>query len=648
VSLAVVGAIAALLLVAPRLLNQERYRSLLADRVGRQLNRRVAAEGLRIRLLPSPAASILGVTIADRVPWSGSFVEAERLDVSLQLLPLLRGDLQVGQIRIDRPRIRIRGGPHGWNIDDLIGPAARQPLAELRRGQGTKPARGQSMLPALLAGTLSIRGGTLVVDRQSRGAGSTVLEIRDLNLEAVAPSPSAPFRIDVGGRLPGEAAGSFELSCRARPDDADRLPLEGHLRIRDAALPHLLSSFGLDAPSAGAFGGTADLEIRAEGEWPRLTVEANADLSIPVVALGDTPGATRGERIRVQAKGQWDGEALDLRETTLRWKEQAITGRLHVATLTTPRIRFDLNAPRLEIEPLLAIAVDFAPDTGSTRAARRRGDAGARPRDARDRAGPADGIELDGRIRSDEVRWRGVLVTAVESDVRYAGGLLAIRRFRGGFYGGALSGDAALGLRGREPRTSIKARLEGVQVEPLLKALRDEPMSFSGTMALDSSLELTGRPGPGALARAVGHSDLVVTGGRVTGYPPLDKVTRTFDPILKEVGVSARLNEFDRLTAHWTLKNGILATRDLLLQRAGGTLSAAGSMSVLTDTLDFDVKVKVARATLEATVRGSPADPVVTVDVGRIERRIKTEVGRALKDERSKAWGKMLREMLAR
>jgi len=36
------------------------------------------------------------------------------------------------------------------------------------------------------------------------------------------------------------------------------------------------------------------------------------------------------------------------------------------------------------------------------------------------------------------------------------------------------------------------------------------------------------------------------------------------------------------------------------------------------------------------------------VDVGRIERRIKTEVGRALKDEKGKTWGKMLRELLAR
>jgi uncharacterized protein involved in outer membrane biogenesis len=241
-----------------------------------------------------------------------------------------------------------------------------------------------------------------------------------------------------------------------------------------------------------------------------------------------------------------------------------------------------------------------------------------------------------------------LVLTRAEGELRYARGLLAIRRLRGGFYGGVLSGDAALALREREPRTSITAHLEGVQVEPLLKALRGEQWKFSGTMTLDSRLEFVGPPTADLLERAVGQSDLVVTGGRVTGYPPLDKVTQTFSPLLKEVGVSSALNEFDRLTAHWTLNRGTLATRDLLLQRAGAQLSAAGSMTLPRQTLDFDVRARVAKATLEAKVSGTPTDPVVTANVGRIERRIKTEVGKALKDERGKALGNMLRELLAR
>jgi hypothetical protein len=190
--------------------------------------------------------------------------------------------------------------------------------------------------------------------------------------------------------------------------------------------------------------------------------------------------------------------------------------------------------------------------------------------------------------------------------------------------------------------------MERVQTEPLLKALQEERWTLSGIMTLDSNLELFGEPGTGALARAVGHSDLVVTGGRLTGYPPLERVTRSFDPVLKGAGTSSALNEFDRLSAHWTLDKGTLRTRDLLLQRVGAKLLAAGSMNLQDQRLDFDVTARVARATLEAKVSGTTTDPVVTPQVGRIEQRIKTEVGRILKGGKGEALGKVLRELVPR
>jgi hypothetical protein len=182
----------------------------------------------------------------------------------------------------------------------------------------------------------------------------------------------------------------------------------------------------------------------------------------------------------------------------------------------------------------------------------------------------------------------------------------------------------------------------------LLKALHEEQWKLSGVMTLDSNLELLGAPGPGALTRAVGHSDLVVTGGRLTGYPPLERVTRTFDPILKGAGASTALNEFERLSAHWTLDRGTLRTTDLVLRREGARLLAAGSLNLQDQQLDFDVTAKVARATLEAKVSGTPTDPVVIPQTGRIEQRIKTEVGKILKGEKGEALGKVLRELLPR
>jgi AsmA protein len=648
-SLLALAGLSALLLAAPLLLDTERYRSLLAARASHLLSREVRAQSLRVRLLPRPGAIVRGLVIADRAPWSGSFIETERLDVTLKLLPLLRGELQIRNIRIERPRIRLALGQDGWNLEDLIRPVTRPALAEPRRPEGTPSVRGQPALPVLLAGALTIRDGTLLFESATQNHAR--LEIRDLNLDVPAPLPLNPFRIHASGRLPGEVSGSFDLTGSLRSQEGDRLPIEAQMRVRGLEASQLASYLGLSGPAAAAFSGTVDLEGKAVGEWPRIDLQADIDLQRLDVTFGKETSKAPGEKAWLRAKGRWDGEALDLPEASLRWRNQTVTGHLHLANLHAPRIRFELNLPQLDVESLLAIATASGSATGHSSTPRRRGERGivtSRSSDGTPYTERFAGLRVEGRLQSGAVHWGGLVLTPAEGELRYTGGLLTIRRLKGGFYGGRLSGDAVLDWRGRLPHTSMTARLEGVQTEPLLRAFQGDRWKLSGVMTLDSRLELSGQPGPGALTRASGQSELIVTGGRLTGYPPLDKVAQTFHPLLKGAGISSTLNEFDRLSAHWTLDGGILRTRDLSLQREGAKLFASGSMNLHDQSLDFDVTARVAKATLEAKVTGTPSNPVVTPQLGRIEQRIKTEVGKIMKGERGEALGNVLRQLLPR
>jgi len=648
-SLLGLASFAALLLAAPLVLNQERYRDLLADRASRLLDRDVRVDSLRVRLLPRPGATVRGLTVADRTPRSGPFIEADRLHVSLKLLPLLRGELHVKEIRIDRPRIRLTHGPDGWNLEDLIRPAARAVSSEQRRGEGAKSGRAEPLLPALLAGALTVRDGTILLDQPGQHRRSAPLEIRGLNVEAVAP-PSGPIRIHASGQLPGEGPGSFELVVNTRPEAGDRLPIDAHLTVRGAGVPQLASLFGLSGSTASAFSGGFDLELKAVGDWPTLNLQADADLRRLGLSLGEAPGKAPGDEGRLLAKGRWDGDTLDIPDVNLRWKGQTITARFHVAHLQAPRIHYEVNVPELALDSLVAMSSAFGSGEATSDTPRRSREHGGRSAaaDRRTRAGQPDGLQLEGRIRSGAARWGGLVLTSADGETSYADGMVAIRRLRGSFYGGSLSGHAALDWRGRQPRTMISARLEGVQTEPLLRALQEERWKLRGVMTLDSQLELAGRFGPDALTRVSGKSELVVTDGHLIGYPPLDRVSQTFSPLLKSAGIASGLNEFDRLSAHWTLDKGLLRTDDLLLQREGARISAAGSMNVQDQRLNFDVTAKAVRATLEAKVSGTPSEPVVTPNVGRIERRVKTEVGKFLKSGKGEALGKALREFLPR
>ena len=192
---------------------------------------------------------------------------------------------------------------------------------------------------------------------------------------------------------------------------------------------------------------------------------------------------------------------------------------------------------------------------------------GTHPADGATHTDRFAGLQVQGRLQAGALRLGDLVLSPADGELHYAGGFLTIHRLKGGFYGGTLSGEVVHDGRGQLPHTSIFAHLEGVQTEPLLKALRQERWTLRGNMTLDSRLQLSGQPGPDVLTRASGQGELIVTGARLNGYLPLERLSQTLDPILKGAGLSSTLNDFDRLSAHWTLDGGMLRTRDLTLQR---------------------------------------------------------------------------------
>ena len=671
--LLVFGGLVVAVLTGPLLLDQERYRAILTSRASQLLNRTVTTGSLRVHLLPSPGVTIRDLIIGDRAPRSEPFLDAEQLHVALKLLPLLKGEIQIRSIRLDRPRIRLARGPEGWNLDDLIRPTARGVAAEPRRTEGARVGRGQPALPILVAGALAVRHGALVLESPLYPHGPARLELKDVNLDISAPAPRSPIRIHASGPLPGNVSGSFDLTGSLQPYEGDRHPIEVEFHARGIEAAQLASSLGLprSSPSVAALSGTFDLEGKAVGEWPVLDLQAEANLQRIGVALpllnhagtgGEDNGKAPGDKAWLRVKGRWGVDGLDLPQVNLLWKGQATTGRLHLATQKSPRLQFWLDTPNLSIEPIVAIATAAGAGTDSSSSAdtphpaSRTSNPPVPPFDKggvggfRTQYSPeVAGLQVEGHLRSGILRWGKLVLTTAEGDLRYCCGLLTIGRLQGGFYGGTLSGDAALSFSGRVPHTRVTTHLEGVQIEPLLDAIQKPQWTLRGMMTLNSKIELSGQLGPGALARASGQTDITLANGRVIGYAPLERLSKTVDPFLKGTGISSSaLSEFDLLSAHWTLDGGTLRTRDLTLLRDGVKFFAVGSVNLLTQALDFDVTAKVAKTTIEAKVQGTSPNLVVTPQMGRIEGRIRTDVGKLLGDARNKDLGKVLQQLFSR
>jgi AsmA protein len=155
----------------PPLVNLERYRTLLAQRVGRALGREVTLGALRVSLWGGIGAEAESIHVGQASGFGTEpFLSAEALRVRVELLPLLRGQVRVASAVLERPRVRLVHGSDGrWNVEDLFrgrtSQGAARPPAET-----TRPGRAP-LFGGLLLSEVSVRNGeTASVGRPTAGA----------------------------------------------------------------------------------------------------------------------------------------------------------------------------------------------------------------------------------------------------------------------------------------------------------------------------------------------------------------------------------------------------------------------------------------------------------------------------------------------
>ncbi|MBI3084962.1 MAG: hypothetical protein HYY88_04430, partial [candidate division NC10 bacterium] len=136
--------------------------------------------------------------------------------------------------------------------------------------------------------------------------------------------------------------------------------------------------------------------------------------------------------------------------------------------------------------------------------------------------------------------------------------------------------------------------------------------------------------------------------GRLIGYKPLDRLSEVIAPILASQGTRVRLNEFEQVSGRYTLDKGVLRTRDLTLTKAEGSVTAAGSLGLLDSSLNFDVVAKLGRTIIEAKVTGTTSQPIVVPKLGRLQRKIETELDKVLPGEQGKGLKDLFKGLFGR
>ena len=291
IAIVLAAAVAALAVVAHRWLDANRDRLLAAAE--RALGRELGVGDVGLTLLGRPGVSLSDVVISeDRAFGAEPFVTAPSARVTVRLLPLLQGRVEVASVDLKRPAVRL--------VRAADGRLSTSTLGRVREGRGDSTgsvtgggagARGDL---AWLVALFDIDGGEVVFVDETQSPprvltlGQIDLEVSDIALDRAlqfalaAAFESTSANVHLAGEIgPLVSPGAVPFSVKGR---AEGIPLE---RILPAVSPDLaaaaegMATVAIDVQGVG--GEVADARRALRGSL-------SADVSDGVLRNFNLPG----------------------------------------------------------------------------------------------------------------------------------------------------------------------------------------------------------------------------------------------------------------------------------------------------------------------------------------------------------------------
>ncbi|MGA7869549.1 MAG: AsmA-like C-terminal region-containing protein [Candidatus Binatus sp.] len=333
IAAAIVGAIVifagAILFYAATNLNSiiaERRQTILA-KVSNALGRQVHADDIKVSLGWGIMADVTGVQVADDPDISKKpFIEASNVYTRLQLLPLLARRIEVTEVVLDKPVIRIVQTRDGkLNVTTLgrkkVESEAESGEAESRKGGGAteespmaEAGRAPSALGSLFVQNFTINEGTLTYETEGAPQGATVnaidLKVRDFGF-------NAPFTVALTFAALADQQ-NFDLSATIGPLisngvlDVDAIPLTGKAKVGPLQLTQLatIPILAKSIPPKLSISGPLSLDATADGTVQSIKFNVTSDLSAPAITFGDTFSKPANLPLKISAEGSRTGSAV--------------------------------------------------------------------------------------------------------------------------------------------------------------------------------------------------------------------------------------------------------------------------------------------------------------------------------------------------
>lgn len=331
------------------------------------------------------------------------------------------------------------------------------------------------------------------------------------------------------------------------------------------------------------------------GDYPHSLKADFSQLSWQLRGAELPPDGINGQG-SLQASWQEDSKTLRFDNLNLMASGSTLTGNGSVVLGERPDWSLDLHATTLNLDSLLASS---SPATDSS--ASQQGQSQTRPlrpviadSDEREDYQSLRGFTGRMALSADQLQWRGLNFTQVQSEISNKQGLLTVSKMQGNLDGGQLSLPGTLDARGDTPQATFQPALQNVEIGSLIKA-------FNYSLSLTGKLSLTGEFSGARIdaddfrRRWQGQAQIQMTDTRTEGLNFQQLVQQAVE---RSTNVRAQENydnatRLDAVSSELTLDNGLVTLNRVQGQSDVMAMTGEGQLDLQKENCDMRFNVRV-------------------------------------------------------
>ncbi len=572
-----------------------KYQSVIADQVKQATGRDLKINGkFAVKVGLSPSLQVDDVTFQNASwgsrPELGKF---KQLDVELQLVPLIFGNIKVNRIVLSGADILLETDSQGrsnWEFGDGKPAKGQAPAnAPANAPSNAATSSGATTLPQI--DKLSIRDSTVTV-RNAQSGKTSVINVTTLDASGIGPTGTT--QLDLDGKLNGSP-----VSVKASIDQLAGV-IGGGDGVLDVSVKSGPSSVTLVGPIKG--GNPAAVKIAAQGD-SLAALKPLIGGALP--ALG--PYALDG---RLSGTGPYSYR-LDVAKLKVGTTE--IAGTINVSR-SGGRLKAvaELSSPRVNAKDFLK------PDGG------RPAGGGAAGKDD-GRLFPADPLPVEdlrlgdavlnlkaGEVVNDEVKMQNLVFSLVLQN-----GRLSIKP-TATVSGGSVHIDFALDASGPTPQLAFALQGRNVNFGDLLKMLRNSDVISGGPATVDVNVRGAGNSVRAVMASLNGTTSVTMGRGALNN----SRIAFLTADFLRLLTGGGSTSEIQCAVSRFKIVNGIATSEALVFQATNFAGRGQGSINLGTEGLDLLIHPETNQPALASLavpihIGGTLANPSATPDLAQ-------------------------------